>query len=108
MIPFRGLYSAEFFHCIETVLSYQFKKSQLTALGRAFFFSFLAYWGSGVRSAVFKKNLKEKDTEHERTHVFCTLSTRMMPYTHAPRVRENIVSVPEVRVTHITLLLDKG
>ena len=31
------------------------------------FFLFLAYSGSGMRSAVFKKKAKKKDTEHERT-----------------------------------------
>ena len=38
-----------------------------------------------MRSAVLeKKNVKKKHTEHERMHVFGTLSTRGRYYTHAP------------------------
>ena len=38
-----------------------------------------------MRSAVFeKRNVKKAHTEHEKMHVFGTLSTRGMPYTHAP------------------------
>ena len=52
------------------------------ALGGLFvFFLFLAYSGSGVRSAVFKKKVK-KDTEHERMLVLVRLSTERK-HSHA-------------------------
>ena len=53
--------------------------------GALFFFLFLADSGFCMRSAVFeKKKVKKEHTEHERMHVFGTLSARGIPYKHAP------------------------
>ena len=52
-----------------------------------FFFNFvLAYSGSCMRLAVFKKNkANKKDTKHERVHISARLSSRGVSYTHVLR-----------------------
>ena len=67
--------------CTLVVFFRRLSAHQLVHKAGFFLFLFLAYSGSGVRSAVFKKKVK-KDTEHERMLVLVRLSTERK-HSHA-------------------------